>query len=577
MVMRKARCTGRFYQISKNLRLWAHILISSILSSTMLSAAAGVANPTPPSPPQTTANASSGGSLGQSLLKNMLGADSLRPQTPGTGDTLPNQTQPPNLSVGQQQPARATAVQLAQSRTFPDVQGHWAQTFIEILAARGVILGFPDGTFRPDDPVTRAQFAAMIRQAFPRAAKRQGTQFVDVPSNYWGLEAIQTAYRTGFLEGYPNRIFLPEQNIPRVQVLVSLVTGLDLSPPTQVASVLNSSFQDAAQIPEFARPKVAAATLNQLVVNYPNVALLNPNINATRADVAAFIYQALVKEGTLPPVNPSDMASRYIFGYQPPVATQPSPPPQNDLAALRQQYRLPEPPVSTITRRLFGGGTSISTPTGFGAQWRDAFVGFGYQERTRFTNTDDGAVTAGFGLGDARKLVAAEVAVTSYSTLRQGFGENGGVSFKVHRTFTNETGGDLAVAVGVENAIDWGNNDAGKSVYGVVTKVLPLTQDPTDPLSTLTVSLGLGGGRFRSEEKVNNREGGTNVFGSVALKVAEPVNPIAEWTGQDLNLGASIYPIPGVPLVITPAAADVTGNAGDGVRFILGVGYGIRF
>ena len=129
--MRKASCTGRFYQISKNLRLWAHILISSILSSTMLSAAAGVANPTPPSPPKTTANASSGGSLGQSLLKNMLGADNLRPQAPGTGVTLPNPTQPSNLSVGQQQPARATAVQLAQSRTFPDVQGHWHRRLLK--------------------------------------------------------------------------------------------------------------------------------------------------------------------------------------------------------------------------------------------------------------------------------------------------------------------------------------------------------------------------------------------------------------------------------------------------------------
>jgi hypothetical protein len=573
MVMRTARCTGRFYQVSKNLRLWAHILISSILSSTMLSAAAGVANPTPPSPPKTTANASYGGSLGQSLLKNMLGADALRPKNPGTGVTTVNGTQSPNPSVGQQ-PSRVTAVQLAQARTFPDVQGHWAQTFIEALAERGVILGFPDGTFRPDDPVTRAQFAAMIRKAFPRAAKRSGTQFVDVPANYWGLEAIQTAYRTGFLEGYPNSIFLPEQNIPRVQVLVSLVTGLDLSPPEQVATILSRSFQDAAQIPDFARPKVAAATLNQLVVNYPDVALLNPNRNASRAEVASFIYQALVKEGTLPPVNPADMASRYILGYQPPVATQPSPPP-DQLAALRQQYRLPEAPVkvSEVLGRIFNGATSIATPTAYGAQGGDVFVGFGYQQRTRFTDIDDGAVTAGFGLGDARKLVGVEAAVTSFSTIRQGFFENGGVSFKVHRRFP----GDIAVAVGVENAIDWGNTDAGKSVYGVITKAFPLRENPADPLSRVTLSIGVGGGRFRSEENIKEGDESSNVFGSVALRVAEPVNLIAEWTGQDLNLGASIAPIPGVPLVITPAAADVTGNAGDGARFILGVGYGIRF
>jgi hypothetical protein len=67
------------------------------------------------------------------------------------------------------------------------------------------------------------------------------------------------------------------------------------------------------------------------------------------------------------------------------------------------------------------------------------------------------------------------------------------------------------------------------------------------------------------------------VFGSAALRVAQPVNLIVEWTGQDMNVGASISPIPGVPLVITPAAADITGTAGDGTRFILGVGYGIRF
>jgi hypothetical protein len=567
---------GRFYQLSQKLRLWAYIFIGSILSSTMLSVAAGVANPASAPPANRTANANTGGSMGESLMRNMLGADALRPQPPNTGVSTPQNTQQLPPGAGQQ-PSTATPVQLAQARTFPDVQNHWAQSFIEALAQRGVILGFPDGMFRPDDPVTRAQFAAMIRKAFPRAPQRQGTQFVDVPQRYWGYDAIQAAYRTGFLEGYPNNVFRPEQNIPRVQVLVSLVTGLQLSPPTQVADILNRTYQDAGQIPNFAAPKVAAATLNQLVVNYPNTALLNPSRNASRAEVAAFIYQALVKEGTLPAIPPTDIASRYIIGYEPPpVATPPSPVPP-DAAAIRQQYRLPEPPVAEIRQRLFGGGTSISTPTAFGAQWRDAFVGFGYQQRTRFTDIDDGAVTAGFGLGDARKLVAAEVTLTSYSTIRSGFFENGAVSFKVHRTFENVGGGDLAVAAGVENVIDWGDNDGGKSVYGVVTKVFPLRENPADPLSALTVSLGVGGGRFRSEERINNREGGSNFFGSAALRVAEPVNLIVEWTGQDLNLGASIYPIPGVPLVITPAAADVTGTAGDGARFILGVGYGVRF
>ncbi len=573
--MRKARCTGRFYQFSKTMRHWAYIVIGSILSSTMLSAAAGVANPTPPSTPKTTANTNKGGSLGQSLLKNLLGADALRPQTPVRGGTTPQGTQQPIPKAGKQ-PSTATKVQLAQGRTFPDIQGNWARSFIEALAARDIIVGFPDGTFRPDEPVTRAQFAAMIRKAFERRPERGGKQFVDVPPNYWGYEAIQEAYRTGFLEGYPNDIFIPNQNIPRVQVLVSLVTGLDLGIPNQPEAILSGSFQDAPQIPDFARPKVAAATLNQLVVNYPNVALLNPNQIATRADVAAFIYQALVREGILPQLNPSDIATRYIVNYEP-IAAPPSPSPTPDVAALRQQYRLPDPPVeesvAEAIRRFFGGGASISTPTAFGAQNGNVFLGGTYQERTRFTDVDDASVLVGFGLGDARKLAGLEVVATSYSTVRRDFGENGGISFKLHRTFP----GDLAVAFGVENAFEWGEIDAGRSFYGVVSKVFPLRPNPSEPLSRLTLSVGAGSGRFRSEDDVQNDEGDANVFGSAALRVAQPVNLIVEWTGQDMNVGASISPIPGVPLVITPAAADITGTAGDGTRFILGVGYGIRF
>lgn len=556
MVMRIARrCTGHFYQFSKNIGYWRYILIGSVMSSTMLSAVAGVANTVAQTPIQPPPNENDSGSLGRSLLKNLLGADALRPNN--------------NSTPGIQQPSTPSPAQLSQARrTFPDIQGNWAQTFIEALAARDIIVGFPDGTFRPNDPVTRAQFAAMIRKAFERQPERQGIDFVDVPARYWGFEAIQEAFQTGFLEGYPNNVFLPEQNIPRVQVLVSLVSGLDLSPPARTDGVLTAAYEDATQIPEYARTSIAAATINELVVNYPNIAFLNPNQVATRADVAAFIYQALVKEGALPELPPTDVASRYIVGYEPPVATPPTPPP-DQTAALRQQFTLPDPPVIEELRRIVAGGSSISTPTAFGAQSGDFFIGGTYQERTRFTDIDDGAVVAGFGLGDARKYVALETAVSIYDLEGDTF-EDGGVSFKLHRTFP----GDLAVAFGVENAVIWGEPDAGRAFYGVVSKVFPLRDRVSEPFSRLTVSAGVGSGRFRTEENINEEDDDANVFGSVGLRVARPITLIGEWTGQDLNLGASITPIPGVPLVITPAAADVTNNAGDGTRFILGVGFG---
>ena len=459
-------------------------------------------------------------------------------------------------------------VRLAQVGTLTDVQNSWAQSFIEALFSQQIIQGFPDGTFRPDAPVTRAEFAAMISKAFPKATVRPGVNFNDVPTNFWGYNAIESAYQSGFLQGFPNGDFMPNQNIPRVQALVSLATGLQLTPSN--TSVLNATYSDAADIPSYAVNQIAAATENRFVVNYPNVALLNPNQVATRGEIAAFIYQALVKAGKVPALPAANVASRYIVGGTP-IASNPTPTPEQ-IAALRKQRLLPIPAVTAIEPRTLGGSSSIGTPTAFGADRFQAYIGGGYQNRTRFTNTDDGGIAVGIGLGDARKLIGLEVTYASYSTFREGFFTNSGISLKAHRLIGN----DLAIAVGVDNLVTFGRPDGGSDVYGVVSKVFPFKKG--DYSRSVTASVGLGGGRFRSISDINRRgDDSVNVFGSVGVRVAEPVTLIGEWTGQNLNFGASIQPFRNIPVIITPGVADVTDNAGDGPRFILGVGYGFKF
>ena len=177
---------------------------------------------------------------------------------------------------------------------FQDVQGYWAQPYIEALAAKKIIAGFPDATFKPNEPVTRAQFAAIVSKAFSTKLQREPLDFKDVTRNFWGYQAIQSAYRGGFVAGYPGGVFQPQQQIPRVQVLVSLANGLSLRSDNPSAL---SVFTDASQIPNYATDPVAAATQRQLVVNYPTPNQLNPNREATRAEVAAFVYQALVNAG----------------------------------------------------------------------------------------------------------------------------------------------------------------------------------------------------------------------------------------------------------------------------------------
>ena len=203
-----------------------------------------------------------------------------------------------------------------------DIQGHWAQPCIEELVQREIISGYPDGSFKASDPVTRAEFATMIGKAFPDAAVvRPVIRFVDLPSNFWALDAIASAYRTGFMTGYIGRIFNPNLKIPREQVLVALANGLKYTPTQPVAETLSSVFDDSEAIPNYARNAVAAATEKQLVVNYPNIRTLNPNQLAKRGEVAASLCQAMEIGQVVP--------NQYIAGFDTPTPppTTPTPPP----------------------------------------------------------------------------------------------------------------------------------------------------------------------------------------------------------------------------------------------------------
>ncbi|MGD1911387.1 MAG: S-layer homology domain-containing protein [Rivularia sp. (in: cyanobacteria)] len=193
---------------------------------------------------------------------------------------------------------------------FPDVDDDfWAKPFINKLSSRRIIEGFEeDNTYRPQQAVNRAQFAAILGKAFQTDLTNTSKEFGDIPAEYWAEAAIKKAVSTKFMSGYPGNVFQPEQKIPRVQVIVSLVTGLNLKTPASPEKVL-SVYKDADQIPEWARDKVAAATVNNLVVNHPDPDSFNPNEEATRAEVATMVHQALVKMNKVEPIK-----SKYVVG-----------------------------------------------------------------------------------------------------------------------------------------------------------------------------------------------------------------------------------------------------------------------
>ncbi|MCT7952137.1 SLBB domain-containing protein [Ancylothrix sp. C2] len=197
-----------------------------------------------------------------------------------------------------------------------DIQNHWAKSFIQPLIARGIFSSFSDSNFRPELPVNRAQFATIIQQAFPQNPIRGAGKFADVPADYWAYNAIQKSYQMGFFNSNSN-LFNPTQNITRLEALTALVEGLKLQATTVKPENLNAYFEDAAAIPVSLRNSVAAAVENRLVVSYPNVRLLNPSQVATRAEIAAFVHQALLKTGQLSPSMP--VANRPQNSPPPPV------------------------------------------------------------------------------------------------------------------------------------------------------------------------------------------------------------------------------------------------------------------
>jgi S-layer homology domain len=216
------------------------------------------------------------------------------------------------LGVSFATPSLFSAPAIAQRSFFSDVSSsYWAKPFIETLSREGVMAGFADGTFRPEQVVTRAQFAAILRSAFSQDPVRKSRTFKDVPAKYWANAAISKAYTTGFMSGYPDNTFRPEQKITKAQTLTFLSNGLQLDPPKRSKRLL-SIYRDADEIAEENRLGVAAATENGLVVNYPKTSFLGPNDEMTRAEVAAAIYQALVSQDKLSALPTNSKALAYI-------------------------------------------------------------------------------------------------------------------------------------------------------------------------------------------------------------------------------------------------------------------------
>jgi hypothetical protein len=179
---------------------------------------------------------------------------------------------------------------------FADAVNHWAREYIASAASMGYITGFPDGTVRPNDPVTRAQFVKMVVTAFGLKAGNGGL-FADCVT-HWAKDYISAAADNGLITGVrrsDGSYFLPEDKITREQaaaILYRLAGTLKIGlPETSVAA----EFSDMGKIQDYALPAVLAMQKAGIISGAvkDGAPSFNPGGNTTRAEAVKMIQGML--------------------------------------------------------------------------------------------------------------------------------------------------------------------------------------------------------------------------------------------------------------------------------------------
>ncbi|QTH40615.1 S-layer homology domain-containing protein [Cohnella sp. LGH] len=168
---------------------------------------------------------------------------------------------------------------------FTDIQGHWAETFIMKLVETDAVGGYADGSFRPDRPITRAEFAAIWVRVLGLSDKK-GKTFADTV-NHWSEQAVSTAYAHGIITGYDDRTFAPDEFITREQMAVMIVNAL------QSESVpARKKFADQSEISPWAKDAVLSATESGFLTGYPDNTM-RPRLHSTRAEAVSTIWRSV--------------------------------------------------------------------------------------------------------------------------------------------------------------------------------------------------------------------------------------------------------------------------------------------
>jgi hypothetical protein len=167
---------------------------------------------------------------------------------------------------------------------------HWAKPQIEKWLAGGMASGYPDNTFKPDNTISRAEFVSLANSAFGKHNPSAVATFKDVQSSDWFYAEIAAAQVGGFISGYEDGAFRPNNPVTRQDA--ASITARLLGPGIITEQLDQVYFKDSESISQWARAAVNAAAASKVMAGYPD-GTFRPQAFITRAETLVMLDSAL--------------------------------------------------------------------------------------------------------------------------------------------------------------------------------------------------------------------------------------------------------------------------------------------
>ncbi|WP_138754327.1 S-layer homology domain-containing protein [Paenibacillus sinopodophylli] len=184
-------------------------------------------------------------------------------------------------------PSPTAAPSEVPSTNFVDTEGHWAAPAIHKLADQNILGGFPDGSFQPDKQISRAEYMAVMYRLLKLDTAAGESSFGDISSSAWYSKYVKGLSEAGIVTGFQDGSFKPNQELTREEAFVILYRALgdQLTPSTETSQ---SAFSDRSSVASWAQEAIDALTKAGLIKGYEDGSL-RPKEKITRAEIASIV------------------------------------------------------------------------------------------------------------------------------------------------------------------------------------------------------------------------------------------------------------------------------------------------